>query len=199
MSKVNSFLTLLAASVIVAAPAFSQEENFKSEITVQGMGSFLKETTKDGIKQDASKTGGFLTGYRYYFNKHWGAEVNYGYTLNTQRYFTSTGTTGIKSYSHETTGALVYRVPFKKFNVFALAGAGAIVFNPKDMRGIDYQARAAFVYGGGVDYNLTHRLFLRGEYRGLIYKSPTYDIAGLSGMDRTTHRAEPSVGLGFRF
>ena len=198
MSKVNSFLTLLAASVIVAVPAFSQED-FKSEITVQGMGSFLKETTKDGIKQDASKTGGLLTGYRYYFTKHLGAEINYGYTLNTQRYYTSTGTTGIKSYSHETTGALVYRVPFKKFNVFALAGAGAIVFNPKDMRSINYQARAAFVYGGGADYNLTHRLFLRGEYRGLIYKSPTYDIAGLSGMDRTTHRAEPSMGLGFRF
>ena len=198
MSKVNSFLTLLAASVMVAAPAFSQED-FKSEITVQGMGSFLKQTTQDGIKQDASKTGGLLAGYRYYFTKHWGAEVNYGYTLNTQRYFSSTASTGVKSYSHETTGALVYRVPFKKFNVFALAGAGAIVFNPKDMRGIDYQARAAFVYGGGADYNLTHRLFLRAEYRGLVYNSPTYNIAGLTNADRTTHRAEPSMGLGFRF
>jgi len=198
MSKVNSFLTLLAASVVVAAPAFSQED-FKSEITVQGMGSFLKETTKDGIKQDATKTGGILAGYRFYFTKHLGAEINYGYTLNTQRYFTPAGTTGIKSYSHETTGALVYRVPFKKLDVFALAGAGAIVFDPKDMHGIDYQARAAFVYGGGADYNLTHRLFLRAEYRGLVYNSPTYNMAGLNGMDRTTHRAEPSVGLGFRF
>ena len=198
MSKVNSFLTLLAASVIVAAPAFSQED-FKSEITVQGMGSFLKETTKDGIKQDATKTGGILAGYRFYFTKHLGAEINYGYTLNTQRYFTPAGTTGIKSYSHETTGALVYRVPFKKLDVFALAGAGAIVFDPKDMHGIDCQARAAFVYGGGADYNLTHRLFLRAEYRGLVYNSPTYNMAGLNGMDRTTHRAEPSVGLGFRF
>ena len=90
-------------------------------------------------------------------------------------------------------------MPFKKLDVFALAGAGAIVFNPKDLRGVDYQARAAFVYGGGADYNLTHRLFLRAEYRGLVYNSPTYNIAGLAGMDRTTHRAEPSMGLGFRF
>ena len=198
MSKVSSFLTLFAASVIAAAPAFSQED-FKSEVTIQGMGSFLKETTHDGVKQDATKTGGVLAGYRYYFSKHFGAEINYGYTLNTQRYFTSTGTTGIKSYSHETTGALVYRVPFKKFDVFALAGAGAIIFNPKNMSGIDYQARPALVYGGGADYNLTSRLFLRAEYRGLIYNSPTYNIAGLSGMDRNTHRAEPSMGLGFRF
>ena len=198
MSKLSSFLTVIAASVIVAAPAFSQED-LKSEVTVQGLGSFTKETTHYGVKEEATKSGGVLAGYRYYFTKHLGAEVNYGYTLNTQSYRLTTGTTGIKSYSHETTGALVYRVPFQKFNVFALAGAGAIIFNPKDMRGIDYQARAAFVYGGGLDYNLTHRLFLRAEYRGLVYNSPTYAIAGLSGTDRTTHRAEPSMGLGFRF
>jgi opacity protein-like surface antigen len=96
-------------------------------------------------------------------------------------------------------GAFVYTVPFKRYSVFGLAGAGAIVFEPKNLRGIDYQARAAFVYGGGVDYNLTRRLFLRAEYRGLVYNSPIYNIAGLAGMDRTTHRADPSMGLGFRF
>ena len=198
MSKLNTLLSLFAATVVVAMPAFSQED-YKSEVTVQGMGSFTKQTTQSGIKQDATNTGGVLAAYRYYFTKHLGAEVNYGYTLNTQRYFSSTGNTGIKSYSHETTGALVYRVPFKKLNVFALAGAGAIVFNPKNMFGIDYQARAAFVYGGGADYNLTHRFFIRAEYRGLVYNSPTYNIASLSNADRTTHRAEPSMGLGFRF
>ena len=159
--KLNSFLTLFAAAVIVGVPAYSQED-YRSEVTVQGMGSFTKETTQSGIKQDATNTGGVLAGYRFYFTKHLGAEVNYGYTLNTQKYRLSSGTTGIKSYSHETTGALVYRVPFKKFDVFALAGAGAIVFNPKDLRGIDYQARAAFVYGGGADYNLTQPLVPAG-------------------------------------
>ena len=52
MSKVNSFLTLFAASVIVGVPAYSQED-YRSEVTVQGMGSFTKETTQSGIKQDA--------------------------------------------------------------------------------------------------------------------------------------------------
>jgi len=199
MSKVNSFLTLFAASVIVAVPAYSQEEGYRSEVTVQGMGSFVKETTQSGVQQTATKSGGVLAGYRFYFTQHLGAEINYGYTLNTQKYRLTTGTAGLNSYSHETTGALVYRVPFKRCLVFALGGAGAIAFNPKDLRGIDYQGRAAFVYGGGADYNLTHRLFLRAEYRGLVYNSPTYNITGLGGVDRTTHRAEPSMGLGFRF
>ena len=198
MSKLNSFLTLFAASVIVGLPAYSQE-GYRSEVTVQSMGSFTKDTTQSGVQQSTTNSGGVLAGYRFYFSNHLGAEISYGYTLNTQNYRLTTGTTGINSYSHETTGALVYRVPFKKLDVFALAGAGAIVFNPKNLRGIDYQARAAFVYGGGADYNLTQRLFLRAEYRGLVYNSPTYNIAGLAGMDRITHRAEPSVGLGFRF
>ncbi len=198
MFKLNSFLTLFAAAAIVGIPAYCQE-GYRSEVTVQGMGSFTKGTTQSGIKQDATNTGGILAGYRYYFTKHFGAEINYGYTLNTQNYRLASGTTGIKSYSHEATSALVYRVPFKKLDVFGLAGAGAIVFNPKDVRGVDYQARAAFVYGVGADYNLTHRLFLRAEYRGLVYDSPTYAIAGLAGTNRTTHRAEPSMGSGFRF
>ncbi|MEO8593233.1 MAG: outer membrane beta-barrel protein [Candidatus Solibacter sp.] len=197
MSKVNSLLTLFAASAALALPAFSQEE-YRSEVTAQGMGSFVRETTDSGVKQTATKTGGILAGYRFYFTRHLGAEINYGYTLNTQKYQTA-GTTGIHSYSHETTGALVYRVPFNRFSVFGLAGAGAIVFNPKNMASGEYQARAAFVYGGGADYSLTHRLFIRAQYRGLVYNSPTYEIGALSGMDRTTHRAEPSMGLGFRF
>ena len=53
MSKLNSFLTLFAAAVIVGVPAYSQE-GYRSEITVQGMGSFTKETTQSGIKQDAT-------------------------------------------------------------------------------------------------------------------------------------------------
>jgi len=198
MSKVNCLLTLFAASVIAGLPAYSQEFN-RSEVTVQGMGSFVKDTTQYGVQQSATNSGGVLAGYRLYFSQHVGAEINYGYTLNTQSYGTETGTTAVKSYSHEATGALVYRVPFKRFSVFALAGAGAIVFNPKDVSGVDYQARAAFVYGGGADYNLTSHLFLRAEYRGLVYNSPTYNIAGLGGMDRTSHRAEPSMGIGFRF
>ncbi len=198
MSKLNSSLALFAASVILGLPAYSQE-GYRSEVTVQGMGSFVKGTTQSGVEQTSTNSGGVLAGYRFYFTQRLGAEINYGYTLNTQNYRMAAGTTGVHSYSHETTAALVYRVPFKRFSVFGLAGAGAIVFNPKNMHGMDYQARAAFVYGGGADYNLTRRLFLRAEYRGLVYNSPTYNIAGLACTDRTTHRAEPSLGLGFRF
>jgi opacity protein-like surface antigen len=65
--------------------------------------------------------------------------------------------------------------------------------------GANTQARAAFVYGAGADVNLSEHLFLRVEYRGFVYNSPTYDFPALNGLDRATHRAEPSIGFGWRF
>jgi len=85
------------------------------------------------------------------------------------------------------------------FTPFVLAGAGGLIFDPKDFVGASSQARAAFVYGGGADFKLTRSVFLRAEYRGLVYDSPTYGLPGLAGADRVTHRAEPSIGFGFKF
>ena len=80
-----------------------------------------------------------------------------------------------------------------------VAGVGGLVFAPTDAPGASTQARAAFVYGGGGDFNVTGRIFVRAEYRGLVYNSPTFDLAPAVGTDRATHRAEPSIGFGYRF
>jgi len=60
------------------------------------------------------------------------------------------------------------------------------------------QARAAFLYGGGADFNITNRVFFRAGYRGLVYNSPNFDVPALN-VDRLTHRAEPFGGIGYRF
>ena len=157
MSKANTFLTLFAASVIVAAPAFSQED-LRSEVTVQGMGSFTKQTTQSGIIQDATNSGGVLANYRFFFSKSHGVEVNYGYSLNTQNYGLSLGDLGVKANQHELTAAYVYRHPMKRFTPFAEAGVGALIFDPTDLPGASSQTRAAFVYGAGADFNVVRLL-----------------------------------------
>jgi hypothetical protein len=40
---------------------------------------------------------------------------------------------------------------------------------------------------------------MRAQYRGLVYNSPTYELAALAGVARVTHRAEPSIGFGYKF
>ena len=198
MSKSKIFTTGLAALAMAALPAMAQEAG-RSEVSVQAFGSWVKNTTQNGVQQDATNSGGVLANYRFFFTKSNGVEVNYGYSLNTQTYGLTSGPVGVKSNQHELTAAYVYRHALKHFTPFAEAGVGGLIFDPTDAPGATTQARAAFVYGGGADFNITNRLFVRAEYRGLVYNSPTFDLAPAVGTDRVTHRAEPSIGFGYRF
>jgi outer membrane immunogenic protein len=193
----NQLATFTIATILTSFTALAQEDytRFKSEASVQALGSFVKQTTQDGIDQSATNSAGVLATYRYYFTPHHGVEANYSWTSNTQTY---TGF-GADTNSHEVSAAYVFRMPLKHWSPFVLAGAGALIFDPKNFAGANTQTRAAFMYGAGADINLTDHLFVRAEYRGLFYSSPTYDLAGLNGLDHVTHRAEPSIGFGWRF
>jgi opacity protein-like surface antigen len=190
----------IAGAASIAIPAYAQTEGpGRQEVSVQAFGSFVKSTTQNGIDNTATNSGGVLASYRYFFSTHHGVEANYGYALNTQNYLSGTGVLGVKTNSHEVSGAYVFRMPMHNITPFALAGVGALVFDPKDFIGANTQTRAGFVYGAGADVNLSHHIFMRAEYRGFVYNSPTYDLPALAGVDRVAHRAEPSVGFGYRF
>ena len=199
MFRTSSLAMILLGGSLAALPAFSQEEAGRSDAAVQAFGSFVKSTTDNGVQQGATNSGGVLGTYRFFFSKSHGVELNYGYSLNTQTYGLAAGPLGVKSNQHEMTAAYVYRHPLGHFTPFVLAGAGGLVFDPTEAPGASTQARAAFVYGGGADFNVTHRFFVRAQYRGLVYNSPTFDLTPALGADRVTHRAEPSIGFGYRF
>src|SRR4051812_8330264 len=105
MLRIHKLATVLVGSALLSVPAFSQEDrpNEKSEVSVQAFGSFLKETVNNGVPQNATNSGGVLGTYRYFFNKYHGAEVNYGYSLNTQSYGTASGPVGVQAHSNEVT------------------------------------------------------------------------------------------------
>jgi outer membrane immunogenic protein len=193
----NQIAAFTVATALTSFTAFAQEDytRFKSEASVQALGSFVKQTTQDGIDQNATNSAGVLATYRYYFSRHHGVEANYSWTSNAQTYTGFSADTN----SHEISAAYVFRMPMKRWSPFVLGGAGALIFDPKNFAGANTQTRATFMYGAGADINLTDHLFVRGEYRGFVYSSPTYDLAGLNGLDRVTHRAEPSIGFGWRF
>jgi outer membrane immunogenic protein len=198
MFRTINFAAVLLGASLAALPALAQEAS-RSEVSVQAFGSFVKSTTDNGVQQSATDSGGVLANYRFFFTNDNGVEVNYGYSLNTQTYGLPSGPLGVKAHQDEVTAAYVYRHPLRQFTPFAEAGVGGLVFDPKDAPGASTQARAAFVYGGGADFNVTKRVFLRAEYRGLVYNSPTFDLSDTLGTERVTHRAEPSIGFGYRF
>ena len=103
---------------------------------------------------------------------------------------------------HEVTGSFIFHIPAQIAHVrpYVLAGGGVLVFDPVDnFRGsIDRQTRGAFVYGGGVNFDVTRNFGVRAEYRGLVYKAPDFNVDALN-LDKVTHLAQPSVGFFVRF
>ena len=198
--KHKLFLALCGAA-LTPLPALCQENvASKSDVSVEAFLPVVKSTTSYGVEQSTSVNGGVLAGYRYYFGTHSGVEVSYGYSRSTQTYGLGSGPSGLDSNSDEVFAAYVFRFPHKRWSPFLLGGAGALVFDPTATTGgANTQVRAGFLYGGGADFNIHRRVFVRAEYRGIFYNSPTFNLNALNGLDRFTHRAEPAIGFGYKF
>jgi outer membrane immunogenic protein len=186
---------------LVSITAVAQEN--RSEISIQGTGFFTKDTAGNGVFEAANETGGFLLGCRYNFNRWLAAEANYGYDRNTQFYFGGTPAR-VQADIHQITGSAVVKLPsFARLQPYALAGAGALVFDPTGnsggtFAGATLEAKAAFVYGVGAQDAFTRHLSLQAEYHGLVYMAPSFNLAGLS-TDSWTQIAQPSAGIVFHF
>jgi len=190
------------ALILFSTVAMAQVEQ-PSQVTVQGTALITKGSTGDSISHRATQSGGLLVGYSYQFASWGGVEGNYGYTRNTQNYFGSIGQTPIQADMHELTGSFVFHIPVRVANIrpYALAGGGALVFDPTgkyQVNGMDRQTKGAFVYGGGFNFDVTRNFGVRAEYRGLVYKSPDFTLNALN-VDKVTHLAQPSVGFFVRF
>lgn len=193
-----------AAVLLSASSALAQERRWQ-EVGIQGTGFFTKDSNGSGLNQHSTDTGGLLVNYRYHFNRWLAAEASYGYDRNTHQNFSSAGASNVQANAHQATGALVVTIPKRVFGLspYVLAGAGALTFDPTGnsggvVTGATNQARAAFVYGGGVDYDLVKHLSIRAEYRGLVYERPDFGLTVLNS-GATAHTAQPSAGLVFRF
>jgi len=193
---------LAAASVVLFATAGMAQVEQHSQITAQGTALITKDSSTGFSTQTATDSGGLLVGYSYQFKNWAGIEGNYGYTRNTQNYLAFGGNSSVRADMHEVTGTFVFSIPSRIAHVrpYALAGGGVLIFNPVDdfQAGIDRQSRGTFVYGGGVNHDVTRNFGVRAEYRGLVYKSPDFKLTALN-LDKFTHLAQPSVGFYFRF
>jgi outer membrane immunogenic protein len=200
------FATLLCASTSMAQSASSTQEFMRNEVSIQGTGFFTKDSEGRGIRQHTTDSGGLLASYRYHFSPWLAVDVSYGYTRNTQQNFTPGREFAVQSDVHQATGALVVNSPNKVAGLitpFGLVGAGALFFEPThNPGGFVLAARGhtkeAFVYGGGADINITDRFAVRLAYRGLVYRRPDFKLFELDS-NATTHTAQPSAGIVFRF
>jgi opacity protein-like surface antigen len=198
----KAFLATVAALAVFSTAAFAQVEQ-PQQISVQGTALITKESNTDSASHRATQSGGLLVGYSYQFNNWAGVEGNYGYTRNTENFFGSFGQSSIQANVHEVTGSFIFHIPVRATNIrpYALAGGGALVFDPtanNQSNGLDRQTKGTFVYGGGFNFDVTRNFGVRAEYRGLVYKTPDFTLSSLN-LDKVTHLAQPSLGFYFRY
>jgi opacity protein-like surface antigen len=197
---------LLAVFFFLTSSAKAQEgDSMRSEVGLQGDGFFTKDSRQIGTMEHSTSTGGVLFSYRFHINRWLTADASYGFDRNTQQNFTPAGNINVQTNVHQATAALVVNFPVSllRLKPYVLAGTGALVFSPASngggfIPGEQRQARATFVYGGGVDYRIIRQLALRLEYRGFVYDRPDFGIPALPA-HVTTHTAQPSAGIVLRF
>ena len=197
-------IIMLAVVFVLSVGATAQEK--RSDISVQGIGFFTKDSSGQGIRRQGTQSGGVLGAYRYHINRWLSAEAAYGWNRNSQLFSSPGGFTRIQADVHQATGGLVLNLPAPRrlrMSPYVLAEGGALIFNPTNnggTLGAQRQAVGAFAYGGGADFPvpMVRHTSLRLEYRGLVYNAPNF---GLSNLDTgaVTHTAQPSAGLVFRF
>jgi len=172
---------------------------FKADISIESSVPFIENKNSDGAQQSATIKYGFLGGYRFFFNKHSGVELSYGYAHHIQTYSLDSGSIGKKNNSDEVLAAYAFRFPAKRWSPFVLAGAGALIFDFKTVAGASTQTRLGYPYGDGADFNLKHRIFPRTAHRGVFYNSATFNMGGLNSLDWIPNSVKPAVVLGYNF
>jgi len=206
--------------IFLACGLLASAQEVRSEITFSGTGIFTATTTNNGLRHEATDTGGVLASYRMNLS-HWSAvEVNYGWNRNSQEYFAlGLPLSRIQSNIHQATADYVVKFPTAgHFRPYLLGGGGALIFDPtsRDIpltsanilippgTRVPTRAQGAFIYGGGADFDLMHRaegkpgIALRIGYRGYVYGVPNFGFSQID-LKSWTHTAQPEAGLTFRF
>jgi hypothetical protein len=113
-------------------------------VSAQGTGFFTKDSDGRGISRTTTNTGGFILGYRYPINRWLSALWNYGFDRDSQKYFSSSGDSRVKSDVHAATAGLgdEHSISFRNGTVVR-----ALV-EPATLNQLHYRADVEVVLGG---------------------------------------------------
>lgn len=191
----------------VVSCAAQDFERFDISLAGGGVFSSTGSSKFSTVSLAPTNSGLVLGTFRFRFNRMHAIEMNIAHTNNSQIFLIPPDNYRLKTSITEYSGAYVFSpFQFNKLEPFLFAGGGALRFYPgttyiDNFQSTFYaytQTSLAFLYGGGADYRLWRFLSLRVQYRGLLYKEPTFRVqqfvTGVKGQI-----AEPTAGIVLRF
>jgi outer membrane immunogenic protein len=197
--KKSLLLFLLLPFLAVA----SQGQESRQDISVSVGGIFPPFITGNAVQQTGTYGLSGLVSYRYMLTPRSGLELNYQYSQNAQKYYTSFNNVRVHDRMQEFSGAYVLNQTFKSWNPFLEAGPAAFIFSPLDdasttQLDVKQQTILGAVYGGGVAYELSPSFDIRAEYRGLLMKTPNFGLEPQK-TGRFYNVYNPVIGIAYHF
>jgi outer membrane immunogenic protein len=199
--QMKKSLLLLLLLPLTAVACFAQES--RQDISVSGSALIPPYIAGNGAQISSSIGLGTLISYRFLLTPRSGLELNYGYSQAEQHIRDPTNNVYVHDRIQEISGAYVYSFTFKNFNPFLEAGIGGFLHSPIDdaktsINSLSRNTNVGFLYGGGIAYEISPSFDIRVEYRGEIYKTPTFGQTNFS-TGRYYNVYDPVIGVAYHF
>ncbi len=197
----RKMLLLFLLLPFMAVVSQAQESRQDASFSVGGI--FPPFITGNDVQQTGTYGLSGLVSYRYMLTPRSGLELNYQYTQNAQKYYTSFNNISVHDRMQEISGAYVLNQTFKNWNPFLEAGPAAFLFTPLDdatTKTLDAKGQTILgaMYGGGVAYELSPSFDIRAEYRGLLMKTPNFGLSPQK-TGRFYNVYNPVIGIAYHF
>jgi outer membrane immunogenic protein len=205
MKKIALIAFLLAVCV-----AAGRAQESRQDVSLSGTGliePYIGSSTNVYVHSNTAF--GALASYRFMLTPSSAVEGNYGMTYQNSIHYTSPsfGTLGVGykvlTRTQEISGAYVRSFNFRKFNPFVEAGPAGLIFMPIMNSGttnkdVKRETQLAFLYGGGIAYEISPSFDIRAEYRGLVTKVPTIGLSSLA-TNKWYNISQPTIGLAYHY
>jgi outer membrane immunogenic protein len=197
----KKILLLFLLLPFLAAAGRAQES--RQDVSLSVTGVFPPFIVGNDVQQTGTYGLGGLVSYRYMLTPRSALEVNYQYTQNSQKYYTSFQRIRVHDRMQEFSGAYVYSLNFKNFNPFVEGGPAGFIFTPLDdasTTAIDAKqsTQIGAIYGGGLAYEISPSFDVRAEYRGLLMKTPNFGLSPQK-VGRFYNVYNPTIGIAYHF
>lgn len=183
------------------------ESKEKFDIGAGGFYQITNASNGNFIREDTTESGGGLFSFRQPWKPWLGYEANVGYTKFFEAY--NKGVVKVESNVTDVSFSYLLQSPtFYGVQAFLTLGGGVIVFAPipgtvtninsPTPTHLPSQLLPEFTYTLGLNYPLFKRIGVRGQLRGLNYKTPDFHQFSL---DTKTLRMtlEPTLSVYYRF
>lgn len=191
----------LLTTAMHAQATYTAERAARQQIAISVGGSITRKITSNGLTYDPTSAGLAEGSYRFNFNHWFGAEADYDYFHNSQKFLTTTTAFRLKSDVHTLTGGAVINLPnpiTKRFNSFLYVGGGEMFFVQSNATSFESQMVPVIAFGGGVDIPLSRHVAFRLQAKNYLYKAPAFG-SSVPKLDKYAQTLAPTGGVVFNF